>query len=78
MEHLLPECGHYQQLIWERQADTLTCYINVISDDNVSGAVLELPQIVFNVPIDLHHIEAIHTRMVLFMMKSSITLCKEG
>ncbi len=50
MEHLLCECKHYSEPLWNKLAEGLTMLLNEVSTDRVPRIELGQTNIIFNIP----------------------------
>ena len=74
MEHLLNECSHYSEPLWDRLGELLTKFLNSISEDYIPRVELGFRQVIFNMPHPsiLLHVKDKNTRMLLIMLIQEI------
>ncbi len=74
MEHLLCECEHYSELLWDRLSSILTELFNRTSTDQVSWVELGQTNIIYNIPHPsiLLHIPDKITRNTLLLLVQEV------
>jgi hypothetical protein len=74
MEHLLCECEHYSELLWDKLASSLTSLLNKLSGDQVPRIELGQTNVIFNIPHQslLLHIKDRTTRNAVLLLIQEI------
>jgi hypothetical protein len=70
MEHLLNECSHYAEPLWDKLSRVLTKFLNAISEEYIPRIELGFQHIIFNMPHPsiLLHVKDKNSRMMLIMI----------